>query len=164
MSESQFMKRISIRSLSPEDLPLLYHYGKEFFERAKMPGKWSDEEFNKNWSFLLEKGIGGILGAFLKTGDGDIIIGAIGSVISSELCTGAPYASELFLYVGDEYRHGVGKKLVQEFERWSREAGVRRIHLTNRFAMGLEVGTLYKRLGYEPAEAVWVKDVELEVN
>lgn len=148
-------EKTSIRQIETKDIPLLFDYGKEFFNKAQMPGEWNEAEFLKNWTFLLDKGIGGILGAFL----GAKIIGALGSVLSGELCTGAPYATEVFLYVGEGYRHGIGTKLIREFERWSTEAGAKRIHLTDRIAMGLETGKLFHRLGYAPAEAVWVKDL-----
>ena len=94
---------------------------------------------------------------FVKINDTKEYSGFAFCNISSGLESGADYIWINELYVEPEYRRkGVASEIMNFIENWAKENGIKYIATvtgkTNETAMGL-----YKKIGYELGEIVWVE-------
>lgn len=150
--------KTEIRQLTPDDIPVMYDYCREFYEESNLDGVFDQVVFEKNWRRLMEIGAGGVLGAWARDNRGNIeFAGAVAGILCADLCTGEEYAQEVFLFVTKRHRTGVGLKLFLAFEKWSRDSGVKRIHFGSRLDIGERFDKLLMKRGYEPVEKTFRK-------
>ena len=144
------------RTLTVDEIPLLVPLGQEFFAASGLPGTFNPEHFVRTWSTLFEHNLGLVQGVWR---DGQLL-GAAGFILTADINTGAPNASESFFYVRPQFR-GVGHRLFIETEKTLTARGAATIfmvNLTNSSADGH--ARYYQRMGYRPLENVFIKEVK----
>jgi GNAT superfamily N-acetyltransferase len=104
---------------------------------------------------LLESGTGVI---FVDE-NGEEIQGTLGGVAYPEINSGELVATEFFWFVAPE-RRGGGLRLYRAFEEWARSKGCREIRMAYLIdSMPEKLAKLYRRLGFEPVEVQYVKEL-----
>lgn len=139
-----------------EDLPRLEPIAREFYAASRFLKRFDISLFCRAWETLLANGTGGIY--LLVDGAGEIA-GTIGGVVYPDLYSGALVATEFFWFVREGCR-GKGIELYKSFEQWARARGcaeIRMVHLLDSMSEKLE--RVYRRLGFEPAETHYVKEI-----
>jgi len=109
---------------------------KEFFAKAKEPGKFNEEFFKKYWSAIYQRRAGAILVTAGCTG-------MLGFIFGVEMCTGDHFFSECFMY-------GNGAlKLISLMEEIGKESGVSIFYMNNiEFLRAGTIEKIYNRKGY----------------
>lgn len=144
-----------IRQVKISELPELVPMGREFYEDAKLPGGFSPECFVRNWTGMIESGIGVIFG-LMKEGK---FVGGIGGSLSMDPNNDDLIAIELFWFVTKEHRGG-GIALLEAYETWCEEKGVKRIYMVYMLSSMPEVvKAIYEKKGYAPTEVHWMRRV-----
>jgi GNAT superfamily N-acetyltransferase len=142
-----------IRELKAEELTLLYRVGHEFFREAKLPGKFVESVFLKNFTGLVKAGSGHCFGAF-KDAD---LVGALGCIVWNDLYDDAKTSVESFWYVFEEHR-GQGVRLMKHYEQWAIKNGIKRCMMGCIAGLhDVELGDFYERSGYRRLETTFVK-------
>jgi len=144
-----------LSTATAEDLPLLAGLADQFFASSRFLKGFRLEQFCRVWRDLLKSGVGVI---FLLS-DEDGIQGALGGVAYPDINSGVSVASEFFWFVSPPAR-GQGLELYRAFEEWARRVGcqqIRMVHLMD--SMPERLSVVYKRLGFEAAEVVYVKEL-----
>jgi hypothetical protein len=129
--------------------------GEEFYQEARIPGKFNVETFLNNWQAIIRLGFG----ALWKFEDEGRIFGMLGGLISPDLCDGTVTANEAFWFVRKQNRGSLGGiRLLDTFERWATEVGARRIIMTHLHkSMPEKLKALFERRGYEELETNYMK-------
>jgi len=139
------------------DLGRLIPLAREFYSKSRFLRNLDPDRFTRMWAELIERGAGEI---FLLPDDGSgPITGALGAVTYAEPYSGELIATEFFWYVADGFR-GQGMNLYRAFEEWARNrkcSQIRMVHLMD--SMPDKLNVVYRRLGYEPAELHYVKEL-----
>lgn len=141
--------------VSPERVPELARLGRQFQEEGAIPGKFIPEVFVKTWNNLLGINLG-ILFGLEKDGQ---LVGGLGAILFPDPNDGELVANETFWFVSKEHR-GQGLKLLDAFEGWARDFGVKRVsmvHLENLSPRALN--RLYRLRGYRPVETHYFKEL-----
>lgn len=145
---------IEFRILTPETLESALPLAREFADAIDSPVvRLVEPEFLKNWQTYVGLGVGIALAAF----DGEAPAGALFGYLAPDHLNGALVAEEAWWFVSPAYRGaGVGRALVELYERVARERGARRISLG---ALGhlAPVDKLLTDLGYRPFETHYFK-------
>jgi len=145
-----------IREAETSDLDSLEPLATEFYSQSQFLTGFDMARFKRCWTELIEGGAGTI---FLLIDDRGEIAGLLGGMKYPELYSGTPIATEFFWYVQEGLR-GQGMKLYRAFEDWARNrkcSQIRMVHLMD--SMPDKLNVVYRRLGYEPAELHYVKDL-----
>lgn len=148
---------IEIRKLNQSEISLCLEIGRSFFEEGGLPGKFNEDVFISSWSEWIILGTGAIHAAF----NGDELTGIIGGLAYNDSNTGDKTATEMFWYVNEEHRSsGVGIKLLESFESWSKRCGAKNIimvHLHD--LMDERLCALYTTRGYKKIESSFIMEV-----
>ena len=142
-----------IKELDPKELPRTAEIGLKFWEEGSLPGSLKPEVFVKNWTFLLDNGMGRIFGLY-EEGQ---LSGALGAIVAPDLNDGELCATECFWFI-DPDKRGNGVKLLLNFVKYAKEIGcvrVNMVHLFNEHADKLQ--KLYEKLGFSPVEKHYIK-------
>lgn len=146
---------MTVRAVSPDELCAVVDVGYMFFKEGNLPGGFKRDVFLRNWSAILKERRGIFLGAF----EDEKFTGGLGAVLCPDLNNGQLLAVECFWYVLPEYR-GHGLRLLRAFERWAKEAGVRRVAMIHLMSLHPEaMRQLYERLGYRAVEINYIKEL-----
>lgn len=149
---------IQIKILPESEIKDILPIGKEFIKEAN--DKFfvlDDEQFIQNWTNLYKSGVGRILIAKID----NQIIGMLGFMVYPDLLSSELIAAETFWFVTKEYRGNVGIKMLEEYEQFVKELGVKRISMAHLKNLNPEkLKTLYKSRGYREMETFFVKEVE----
>jgi GNAT superfamily N-acetyltransferase len=151
------MPSCQIREATVEDFPRMESCAREFFSQSRFLKGFDPGVFASTWAGLLASGAGAI---FLLEDENEIH-GALGGVAYPDPHTGDLLATEFFWFVSAGHR-GQGLRLLKTFETWARAKGCRQIrmaHLVDLMPEKLEA--VYKRLGYAPAEVLYVKELPI---
>lgn len=146
----------TIRPATIADLENVGPVAEEFYASSRFLTGFNLQRFAAFWAPMLESGLGSIIVAIDESGR---VAGAIGGVIYPEPYTGELVATEFFWFVSATQR-GQGMTLYREFEAWARRGGasqIRMVHLLD--SMPERLSAVYKRLGFEPAETHYVKEL-----
>ena len=144
------------RVLTVPEVPLLVPLGQEFFSASGLPGVFNPEHFVKTWSTLIELELGIVQGVFR----GGELLGAAGFILTADINTGAPNASESFFYVRPQFR-GVGHRLFLETEKNLKARGAATIFMVNLINSSADGhARYYQRMGYRPLENVFIKEAK----
>ena len=84
------------------------------------------------------------------------LVGMIGMMLFPHFLSGELVAGELFWWVDPDHRGFAGLRLLKQAEKWAVEHGAARIQM---IAPTLEVGRIYRRLGYQWIETGFQKTV-----
>lgn len=145
-----------IRELKVNELHKVFHLGDKFSAESKFV-TYDKEIFVNSWTGLIDYGCGVI---FIKEYYNHIA-GFIGGVLFNDPNSGISTSSELFWYLDPKYRsRGIGKNLLDSFERWSKLKGCQRvimIHMSD--LMPEEVKGMYLKNGYEKLETHYIKEI-----
>lgn len=128
---------------------------REFYAVSKFLKSFQIERFCQFWEQALTSHIGVI---YLQQEAGQVT-GAIGGVLYPDLYSGELVATEFFWFVRPGCRGG-GIRLYKAFEAWARFMEckqIRMVHLMD--SMPDQLARLYARLGYQPAETHYTKDL-----
>lgn len=91
--------------------------------------------------------------------DDDHPVGMLGLAVIIHPLSGDPYASELFWWVDQPFRHGrTGLTLLEEAEKWATAMGATHIHMAA-LTTNLKVGSLYLRRGYVVRDQTYEKEL-----
>ena len=145
-----------IRQARIEDLPRLWEYARESFSQSRFLKRFELERFCGLWTALLEQGAGGV---FVLEDEAEELAGALMGVVYPEPYSDELTATEFAWFVRPGHR-GEGIRLYRAFEQWARERGcarIRMVHLTD--VMPAKLANVYRRLGFEPAEVHYVKEL-----
>lgn len=145
-----------VRTLTASELPEAALMGPAFFAEGKLPGSFVPAIFVTKWSWLIENGLGFIIGLFR---DG-ALTGAFGGIVTEDLNDGALVANECFWFVKPEAR-GRGFELLLAYEEEARKRGAARcsmIHLIN--LQPEKLAEIYKRRGYRAVETSYFKELK----
>jgi len=147
---------VNIRSISPEEIPLIVPGGRAFFSEGAMPGSFNEPHFTAFMQNLMTSNIGFILTAFTDAGG---FAGAIGGTCFPDFATGDLTATEFFWYVLPEHRM-VGVRLLNAFEAEATRRGCVRIHMIHLANQsGEKLDAFYARRGYRYLEKVFTKEL-----
>lgn len=118
--------KLSIRSLTIDELPLCEPYGRAFHAEKQVPGEFSIDVFVRNWTVYLTQYKAVLLGLW----DGERLVGGLGGMVVPDLTTGIPTATEFFLFIDQAYRKGSGfVRLVDQFKCYGRAHGAIRMRM-----------------------------------
>lgn len=145
-----------IRAATAADVPRIVELGSRSLRDgpyAKML-KDTPEQSARIAFYVIESTKGKVL---LYENDEGKVVGLLGFIIFPHYFTGEPTATEIMWYVEPEERAGGGAiKLLWEAEKQAKEIGATRMGFT---APNEEVGSLYKRFGYEKVEVSYMKEL-----
>jgi len=146
-----------IREVKVEELPMLQECATAFYAASSHLHEFKMDLFSATWKPQIERGVGVIFGMF----EGDRIVGTIGGLVSGDLYSGEPYSIEFFYYVLPEFRGTIlSMKLYFAFERWSRERECSYIQMAALAdSMPEEMAEMYRRLGFNPVEVTYRKEL-----
>lgn len=146
-----------IRPIQVEEIPKLHKLAAKFYGASRFLKRFNLASFSECWRRLLETGAGVI---FVDENEGEIA-GTLGGVAYPEINSGELVATEFFWFV-DPDRRGGGLRLYRAFERWARAKGCRELRMAYLMdSMPEKLDTLYRRLGFEPVEVQYVKELSL---
>ncbi len=144
-----------IKEVELHELPIVAKVGEGFWSEGSLPGSIKSEIFIKNWTALIQNGMGRIFGLYQQ----GQFVGALGAIIMPDINDGELTATECFWFVGKEHR-GVGVRLLLYFVKYAKEIGcvrVNMVHLFNEHANKLS--KLYVKMGFSPIETHYVKSL-----
>lgn len=145
---------IEFKKLEPNEVEKVLPLAREFAAQIDHPVvRLDDQVFARNWRTYVEMDVGVVIAAL----DGDTPAGALVGYVIPDHRNGELIAEEAWWFVSPPYRKvGVGRALIELFERHARSRGVRRVSLGT---IGhLEpVGRLLTNMGYEPFETTHFK-------
>lgn len=144
-----------VRRAARSDLGDLIVMGRRF---------WQSEHYHKFISFdeaSLFNALDRLLRAewaevLVLTNYADAPVGAIGGAALPNFVSGEIICEEQFWWVDQAFR-GYGIKLLKRLERWALEQGARGVIMVE--PNKPEVATIYERLGYEPIESRFYKEI-----
>jgi GNAT superfamily N-acetyltransferase len=146
---------IEIREAQEPDWPEISELGKDFYREAPELGEFEADVFSRNWIGWIESGMGV---AFVMEIDG-FIRGFIGGAITPEACCSRLQAQELAWFVHPMYRgHGLRLLRKLEVECFDRGCSTLAMIALSRLNAG-RLDKLYRRLGYEPIETLYRKNL-----
>lgn len=137
------------------DLPRMETAAREFYASSRFLVGFDMERFTSAWASLIESC--GVI--FLAETDG-LVDGALGGVAYPDINSGALIATEFFWFMRPG-RRGAGLGLYRRFEQWARNSNcsqIRMVHLAD--GEPQRMAKLYKRLGFDPAEVHYVKELK----
>lgn len=150
---------MELRPLAVEDLILCEPFGKAFMAEGHVEGDFSLATFCEHWGAFLRADIGTIIGLW----DGIELKGGIGGLITPDVNSGKPVASELFWYIAPDARgSGLAIRLLKEFQQWARSRGATRLRLVHLLqpdeqpdGLGVKLAALYHRMGLKAIEVAY---------
>ena len=92
----------------------------------------------------------------------DEIVGIIGGTVDSRLTDNKHKLGwEIFYYIKPEFRgNGIAGSLMEEFEKWCKEKGAKSVIMScMQEVKGREISVFYRRRGYKPYDATFIKDI-----
>lgn len=144
-----------IKELKVEELPDAAVLGAKFFAESNLPGTIKAEIFEKNWRFLIDKGMGKIFGVYEQ----DKLVGALGAIIAPDLNDGELCVTEAFWFIA-EAKRGEGVKLLLHFMKYAKEIGCVRVNMVHLFNSHADkLSKLYLRMGFSPVETHYNKNI-----
>lgn len=146
---------MTVKKISPDTLPEAAELGDKFWAEGSLPGSLKKDLFVKNWTGLMDLGMGNVLGLYKD----DKLVGALGFISVNDINDGELVASETFWFVEPESR-GQGVKLLIKFIDEAKQMGCKRmsmVHLMNSHADKLS--DIYKRMGFTPLETHYIKEL-----
>jgi hypothetical protein len=148
---------IEIREVSSEEMNAVTVAFSSFFAEGGLPGKYDAVACAEYWRNLIDQERSVSLVAVDASGK---MVGVYMGLIAPDMLTGQTTAYECVWYVQPEYK-GIGVKLHKRWERLCIQRGVTRFiagHLSNWSCT--DMPTLYKQLGYQPYEIIYIKDMK----
>lgn len=146
---------IELLPITVDQLDEISDRGFQFYKEAKLPGAFVPGVWRSTWVNLLNSGAGFILG--LKK-DG-AWVAAIGGVVFPDINDGDMILTECFWFAFPEAR-GHALRLVKDFEVEGRSRGAKRAVMVHLLSVNAEVlGKVYRRMGYQPVETHYFKDL-----
>lgn len=122
------------------------------------PSEWSTEFFFDYMRPLLERGTG----YFSVVCEMGVPVAICGGVAAPD-----PYASgdlkayEMFWYVHPDHRRGgAGRMVFEDWEKWAREQGCKRVTMCHLTDMNPAVAKAYEARGYRPVEIHYWKELD----
>lgn len=148
----------TIRPLLAEEVWKCVPGGHEFFEEARLPGKFNPDFFVRFWSAAIQQDRGMILGAFDETK----ILGVIGFLFCPDIHTGDPVAVEtMWFQLKEERRGSTALRLFERFEDEARKKGCVRIAMIHLETINAEpLKKLYAKRGYVMVETHYLKELK----
>jgi GNAT superfamily N-acetyltransferase len=97
-------------------------------------------------------------GTFVLLDDGKVI-GVIAGQIVEQIMSYKKVYQESIWYVDENYRK-YGIKLLRHLEQWCADTGITQVVMARMVnSMGEKVDRFYRKMGYEPLEVHYIKDV-----
>lgn len=144
-----------ISVLQVPELNKLIPLAKAFIAESTEDIPFNEEHFIKTWEQVYLSKNGSIL-KYEKDGE---IIGALGYLVYPDFLSGELKATETFWFIKPEFR-GCGFKLLDEFEKVSKELGVKRIMMAHlKHLMPDKLKSVYLKRGYREIETQYEKVV-----
>jgi GNAT superfamily N-acetyltransferase len=149
---------MSVSILPPSQIVRVYPLIAPFLAEFGHPESFNPEAFGQFWATLY----GADMGRILIAEHAGEVIGALGYSWHQDCYTGAKVIHEQFLWVFPEHRaSGVGRELIEEFERRGKKLGVGWAFLCNLVGLaGEKMDAFYVRNGYKCMERVYWKDMK----
>jgi GNAT superfamily N-acetyltransferase len=143
-----------IRAATAKDLPDIVLLGEEFHEMAKLPIPYhapSTESFIRGMLSVDHAGV------FVIDRDGSVV-GMAGVILAPVFFNaGEKAASEMFWFVGKDYRgHPDSKALFEKLEEWAKEKGAAMLTMAA-LSSNPGIGALYERRGFVQTEIHYAK-------
>ncbi len=131
--------------------------GLSFFKEGGLPGEFKPEVFRKNWTNLINMGIG----KMWLLDIGGMVSGGLGALVTDDINDGAKVLTECFWYVVPEHRGSLqGAKLFYIMEGYAASVGVKRIMMVHYHStMDYRLPEFYQKNGYRPIETHYVKEL-----
>lgn len=143
-----------IRRATPDDLPRIIEMGQRFIAETPYRDLISEAD-PERVTDLVVKVATSPDGVILIADDDGNVTGMIAMVVGEHPYSGERTGSELVWWVEPEHR-GYGLRLLKAAEEWARDRGATRIHMV---APNDQIGALYARLGYTPAETTYMRSI-----
>lgn len=141
--------------LKPHEIENLIPLAKAFIAESGEDIPFDPDHFKETWEQILASDAGAII-KYEKDGK---IIGALGFLVYKDILSGELKSTETFWFVSKEFR-GVGLLLFDEFERISKERGVKRIMMAHLSKLTPErLKTLYLKKGYREVETYYERSI-----
>lgn len=144
-----------IRPATLEDLPNMEDAARAFYASSSVLKGFDKERFIAVWTELIQRDIGVIF----VTVEAGRVRGALGGMVYPDAYSERLVATEMFWFIEPGFR-GCGMRLYREFEAWARARGcreIRMVHLAD--SMPEKLDRVYHRLGYEPCEVHYRKEL-----
>lgn len=141
------------------DMPALVRYGKLFWQHTR----WAQDgwEFNETSVRDMIQNLLEGLGFIIVVTDEEDNVKGFGLVMEylNSWNSDISCAGELAYYIDEQYRGGgTGKKLLRLMETIARSRGVKYMAMIS-MAHSMDVGPLYKRMGYVETETTYTKEL-----
>lgn len=138
------------------DLPRMEECATAFYASSRHLKGFEIGKFVEFWTGLFEAGCGVI---FTLEQEGKVV-GALGGLKHRDIYSADEVATEMFWYVLERAR-GQGNALLRAFEEWSRVEGCKEIRMALLLdSMADRLDSVYRRLGYEPMETHYSKEIK----
>jgi len=158
-------RTLTIRCLATWEVQSCVPFGQAFHTELHVPGQFIPEVFIRNWRRLLDSGNGDILSLW----NGEEAMGGLGTVIGPDLLDDRLVATEIFWFIGEQYRRGTGAfRLIDAFHEWAKEKGAVETRMTHLLAPDEDwrdcaFSRMYQKRGYRQIEVNWLRSVNEEV-
>jgi hypothetical protein len=148
-----------IRPLKHDELSLTRGPAQAFFAESGIDGVLDFEHFCASWGKLIELDIACVM---LYFGGNNEAQGIIGGTVTPCTMTGQPIAQEAFWWVSPHLRgkSPAGLNLLRKWEWWAKGKSAVRAYVGNLYRLNDQaMRQLYSRLGYDPLEIHYVKQL-----
>lgn len=144
-----------IIEVGAERLGEVAEMGHGFYQEGALPGSVKPDVFIRTWTALLASGAAVLFGLEI----GGRLVGVLGGLEYPDPNDGDRVATEMFWFVTPSARGG-GLRLLDTFEAWAKQRGVRRILMMHLHALkSAAFERLYQRRGYRPIEIHYCKEL-----
>jgi GNAT superfamily N-acetyltransferase len=151
------MPDITISEVDPEELDAVVTAFASFFSEGRLPGTYDPAFCAEYWRRVHADGRS--VSLLAKTSEG-VMVGVYMGLLAKDMLTGQTSAYECVWYVMPEYK-GLGLRLHRRWEKLCLSRGATRFiagHLCNWRCT--DMPKLYEKLGFQPYEVLYVKDVK----
>jgi len=145
-----------VQALSIDQVSLAAEMGPVFFAEGKLPGRFVPSVFISKWTYLIESGLGFILGLFRD----NQLVGVFGAIVAEDLNDGDMVANECFWFVKPEAR-GRGVELLSAYEAEAKKRGAVRCSMIHLISLQPDrLAHIYQKRGYRAIETSYFKDLK----
>lgn len=159
------MSEINIRLANKEDIKELLEMSTKFFEASpysKLDELNTKELENTIYNVLFLQGLGRAV-FLVSTDKDDKATGMLAAMVNKSMWSQNSIATEMAWWVEeDDRKSGVGKKLIEGYEYWTKMINAKLISLSTLMALDpdAKLSDFYEKQGYVKAEQAFVKEVK----
>ena len=152
----------TLRTLTPDEFPLLVPHGRAFFEEYRGfldTDRFDDVRFLESMQSMAQWCGLTVFGLW----DEERFIGGLAAYIQPDLFSTETVSRDVFVYIEPQSRGGMNiRRLLNAYHMWAREKGCRHAYMVHLLSGPLQqkFEKVYRSYGYEPMETAYRIDLE----